>query len=86
MIKENKNKPSNKNNIKFIASLGLHIISIAAIVVLALHVNFLYRETQFLNKQSLQFNARTNNVEGCFKNHDYTCPEDKYFDSRQFMK
>lgn len=49
-------------------------------------VAMLRAETDYLNKQSLQFNGRTNNLEGCWKNQDFECPENKYFDASQFMK
>lgn len=69
------------------------IVSIIAIVVLTISVivlnhdvAMLRAEANYLNKQSLQFNGRTNNLEGCWKNQDFECPENKYFDASQFMK
>lgn len=67
-------------------SFALHAVSLIAIVVLLNQVHMLNNETEFLNKQSLQFNGRTNNLEGCWKNQDIECPENKYFDASQFMK
>lgn len=86
---KNKSKISTKTIISAIA----HVISIVAIILLAYSMSSLHRdvtmlntETEFLSKQSLQFNGRTNNLEGCFKNADLECPENKYFDASQFMK
>ena len=67
-------------------SVTLHVISFAIIAVLAYNIQTLYTQIDTLNKQSLQFNGRTNNLEGCWKNQDYVCPENKYFDASQFTK
>lgn len=81
----NDNLPK-KNILKSILKVLPHVIYVVAIVVLAYHVNFLFKEVDFLNRQSLQFNGRTNNLEGCLKNRDLECPENKYFDSSKFMQ
>ena len=69
-----------------VAKIVVHVAYLVAIIALVYHVNFLYKQIDFLNRQSLQFNGRTNNLEGCWKNQDYECPENKYFDASQFMK
>lgn len=83
-----KNQKQNKNkiDIKLVISFTLHVVSIVTIAVLINQVHLLQTETEFLNKQSLQFNGRTNNLEGCWKNQDFDCPENKYFDASQFMQ
>jgi len=75
-----------KINIVFVISFVFHAISLVAIVVMFNNIQLLNKEVDFLNKQSLQFNGRTNNLEGCWKNQDYECPENKYFDASQFTK
>ena len=70
----------------FIVSTMLVIACVASVVMLNRDVAMLRAETDYLNKQSLQFNGRTNNLEGCWKNQDFECPENKYFDASQFMK
>jgi ACR3 family arsenite efflux pump ArsB len=72
--------------LKSIAKIGIHVVYLTVISILIWHINFIYGELNFQNKQSLQFNGRTNNLEGCFKNQDYTCPENKYFNASQFMQ
>lgn len=74
-------------------SFVLHAISLVVIVVLVGSVSSLQKDTNMLNKatdylgrQSLMFNGRTNNLEGCWKNNDYECPENKYFDASRFMR
>jgi hypothetical protein len=76
----------NKLNIKSISSIAIHVLYVVIILILAWHVNFLFKEVDFLNRQSLWFNGRTNNLEGCWKNQDFECPENKYFDASQFMQ
>ena len=67
----------------------LHIISLAAIVCLTYAV--FYQSWQLrdaernLNKQDLFYNARTTNLYKCVQNHDFECPEWKYFDGRKFL-
>jgi hypothetical protein len=75
------------------ASFMLHAISIAVIVFLVAKTNSLdYRAETLtnkateLNKQALQFNARTNNLKGCWQNNDYACSENKYFDGDKFVQ
>jgi len=61
------------------------IALIFSVVVLSRDISMLKNEVRFLDKQSLQFNGRTNNLEGCWKNQDFECPENKYFNASQFM-
>ena len=75
------------------ASLVLHFISLVVIVFLVYsitllnyRVNTLTQKGTELNKQMLQFNARTNNLKGCWQNNDYACPENKYFDGSKFVE
>lgn len=83
-----KNNKIQKNKIKIAIIIGFVIQTISLVVIVALinNIYMLNNEVDFLNKQSLQFNGRTNNLEGCWKNQDFTCPENKYFDASQFMK
>lgn len=85
-MKKNDTTLKKKNNIGLIISFALHAISLVVIAVLVYNVHTLYNQTDSLNRQSLQFNGRTNNLEGCWKNQDYECPENKYFDASQFTK
>ena len=66
-------------------SLMLHVATLFALIMMAHNIQLLNAEAERLNRQSLQFNGRTNNLEGCWQNQDYDCPENKYFDASQFM-
>jgi len=84
------NKKQTVNSSVVITALIVSTIVIIALIVSVVMLNrdvaMLRAETDYLNKQSLQFNGRTNNLEGCWKNQDFECPENKYFDASQFMK
>ena len=80
-------------NTSLTISYILHVVSIMVIIFLVYKVNSLsYRAETLtqkateLNMQSLQFNARTNNLKGCWQNNDLACPENKYFDGSQFVQ
>ncbi len=71
----------------------LHAVSVAMIIFLVYKVNLLEYRVETINKkgtelnmQMLQFNARTNNLKGCWQNNDYECPENKYFDGSRFVE
>ncbi len=90
-----KNSPSQKLqiNTSLTVSYILHAVSIAIIIFLVFKVNdlsyradTLTRKATELNMQSLQFNARTNNLKGCWQNNDISCPENKYFDGSRFIE
>lgn len=69
-----------------IISIVLHAFTLFAITMMFHNIQILNTEAERLNKQALQFNGRTNNLEGCWINNDTECPEDKYFNSRQFWE
>ena len=63
------------------------------IICLVYKVNLLEYRVETINKkgtelnmQMLQFNARTNNLKGCWQNNDLSCPENKYFDGSRFVE
>ncbi len=85
-MKKNNTISKKKTNIGLIISYALHAISFMIVAILIYNVHTLYNQTDSLNRQLLQFNGRTNNLEGCWKNQDYECPENKYFDASQFTK
>lgn len=82
-----KNNQTQKKTIStgLIISFVLHAIFLVVIIFMSHNIQILNAEAERLNKQSLQFNGRTNNLEGCWKNQDYECPENRYFDASQFM-
>lgn len=82
---QNNQTQNKKIRISLIVSFALHAASLVAIGLMLYSIQTLNTEATRLNKQALQFNGRTNNLEGCWKNQDYKCPENKYFDSSQFM-
>ena len=80
-------KQKAKINANTTLSYVLHAVSIVVIMFLAYKVaaleyrtNTLTNAATELNAQSLKFNARTNNLKGCWQNNDLACPEGKYFD------
>lgn len=79
-----KNQSQKINNFKKIIKIIPHLAYIVAILLLAYNLNFVRNELEFQNKQSLFFNARTNNVRECLKNQDFSCPDNKYVNTRQF--
>ena len=91
MKKNPHKKPQINTGLKI--SYILHAISIAMIIFLVYKVNLseyrvetITKKGAELNMQMLQFNARTNNLKGCWQNNDYECPENKYFDGSQFVQ
>lgn len=83
-----KDNERQKNRVKFglAISLALNVGTLVAMIFVIYNVSRLNSETDSLNRQLLQFNGRTNNLEGCWQHQDYACPENKYVDSRQFVK
>lgn len=73
-----------KISIVLIISFALHVVTLFIVMMMFHNIQLLDTEAERLNKQALEFNGRTNNLEGCFKNNDLSCPDDKYFNSKQF--
>ncbi len=83
-----KNSRTHKKKIStgLIISFALHAVALIVVAFMLNSIHVLNKEADFLSKQALQFNGRTNNLEGCWKNNDYECPENKYFDASQFVQ